>query len=70
MRDWVLKTSPFPNTPLAVMAAYATLSAPCGRRLYSPTGLGLNLYLAMLAGSGVGKNAPLTAIAKTCTPQD
>jgi hypothetical protein len=64
MRDWVLKTSPFPNTPLAVMAAYATLSAPCGRRLYSPTGLGLNLYLAMLAGSGVGKNAPLTAIAK------
>jgi hypothetical protein len=50
--------------PPAGWRAYATLSAPCGRHLYSPTGLGLNLYLAMLAGSGVGKNAPLTAIAK------
>jgi Protein of unknown function (DUF3987) len=64
IRDWILETSPFPNKPLAVMAAYATLSAPCGGRLYSPTGLGLNLYLAMLAPSGAGKNAPLTAVAK------
>jgi hypothetical protein len=64
IRDWITKTAPFPNKPLAVMAAYATLSAPCGGRLYSPTGLGLNLYLAMLAPSGAGKNAPLTAIGK------
>jgi hypothetical protein len=64
MRDWILGTAPFPNKPLAVMAAYATLSALCGGRLYSPTGLGLNLYLAMLAPSGAGKNAPLTAIGK------
>jgi hypothetical protein len=62
--DWITKTASFPNKPLATMAAYATLSAPCGGRLYSPTGLGLNLYLAMLAPSGAGKNAPLTAIGK------
>ena len=52
-RTGFLRRRRFPNKPLAAMAAYATLSAPCGGRLYSPTGLGLNLYLAMLAPSEV-----------------
>lgn len=46
------------------MAALATRSAVCGRRVYTPTGLTLALYLAMLAKTGQGKDAPLKAPAR------
>ena len=64
MRDWILATSPFPNRRMAVMAAFATLSGTTARHLYTPTGLGLGLVMAMLARTTVGKDAPLTAVAK------
>lgn len=61
MRDHVLATAPYPNRPLAAMAALTTLSAVCGSRVYSPTGLTLALYLMMLADTGEGKDAALKA---------
>jgi hypothetical protein len=64
MRDHILATAPYPNRRLAVMAALATLSAACGRRIYAPTGLNLALYLAMIAKTGAGKDAPLRAVPK------
>jgi hypothetical protein len=59
MRDHVLATAPYPNRPLAAMSALATLSAVCGSRVFSPTGLTLALYLVMLADTGEGKDAAL-----------
>jgi hypothetical protein len=64
MRDYVLAIAPYPNRPLAVMSALATLSAVCGRRIYAPTGLNLALYLAMIAKTATGKDAPLRAVAR------
>ena len=64
MRDWILATSPYPNRRMAVMAAFATLSGTTARHLYTPTGLGLGLVMAMLARTTVGKDAPLSAVAK------
>jgi hypothetical protein len=64
MRDWILNTSSHPNPRMAVMAAFATLSGVTARHLYTPTGLGLGLILAMLARTTVGKDAPLSAVAK------
>jgi hypothetical protein len=61
MRDHVLATAPYPNRPLATMSALATLSAVCGSRVYSPTGLTLAIYLVMLAETGEGKDAALKA---------
>ena len=46
------------------MSAFATLSGPTARHLYTPTGLGLGLILAMLARTTAGKDAPLQATAK------
>lgn len=61
MVEWILATSPMPNRPLAVAAATATISTVCGRHLYAPTGTALNIYVAMLAKTGVGKDRPLNA---------
>jgi hypothetical protein len=41
-----------------------TLSAVSGGRIYTPTGLNLSLYLALLAETGEGKDAPLRAPGK------
>ena len=64
MRDWILNTSSRPNRRMAVMAAFAALSGATARHLYTPTGLGLGLVMAMLADTTVGKDAPLTAVGK------
>ena len=64
MADWILLTSRRPNRPMAVAAALAVLSAVCGRHLYGPTGTSLNLYLACLAGTAMGKDRPLSAVAE------
>ena len=59
--DWILATSPMPNRPLAVAAATAVISTVCGRHLYSASRTAMNLYIAMLAKTGVGKDRPLSA---------
>jgi hypothetical protein len=59
--NWILATSPMPNRPLAVAAATAIISTICGRHLYSASATAMNLYIAMLAKTGVGKDRPLSA---------
>lgn len=58
--DYVMATSRRPNRAMAVAAATAVVSTVCGRHLYGPTGTALNLYIVLLAGTGVGKDRPQT----------
>ena len=62
MKDYILATSRLPNPPLAAAASFSILSAACGRRLYTPTGACLSLYVACLGDTGIGKDRPLKAI--------
>jgi hypothetical protein len=62
LTSWILETSYRPNRPLAVAAAVGVLSAVCGRRLFTPTGLSLAAYISCLAKTGVGKQAVLDAV--------
>jgi Bifunctional DNA primase/polymerase, N-terminal len=62
MSEWILATARRPNRPLAVAASVAVLSTLCGRRLYGPTGTALNLYIACLAETSVGKDRPFKAV--------
>lgn len=64
MADWILLSSRRPNRPLAVASALSILSAVCGRHLFGPTGTALNVYIACLAGTAIGKNRPLAAVAE------
>lgn len=64
MASWILASSRRPNRPLAVAASVAVLSAVCGRHLYGPTGTSLNVYIACLAATTVGKSRPLSAVAE------
>lgn len=59
LTDWILNTSRRRSPELAVMASTAFMSAFYGRRVVGPTGCGVNLYLAGIAGPGFGKEAPL-----------
>ncbi len=62
--EWVLNTSRRKSPELATMAAIAFMSAFYGRRVVGPTGCGVNLYLAGIAGPGFGKEAPLQRLVK------
>ena len=64
MVEWILQTSRRPNRPLAVAAATAVLSTVCGRHLYSATGTAMNLYIACLAETAVGKDRPFSAVSE------
>ena len=61
MTEWQLSTSPVPNRRMAVGSSLASVAAVCGRHLYGPTGTALNLYVALLAPTGHGKDRPLSA---------
>jgi hypothetical protein len=58
---WIFDTSRSPIREFSVMSAIAAMSVFFGRRCVGPTGLGLNIYLVMVAPTGFGKNRPLTA---------
>lgn len=60
---WILDTSRRKSPELAVMASIALMSAFYGRRVITPTSAGLNIYLAGIAPSGFGKEAPLQRLA-------
>lgn len=60
--EWILATSRRRTPEFAVMASLAFLSAFYGRRVIGPTSLGVNLYLAGIAGPGFGKEAPQARI--------
>ena len=49
------------NENMALAAAVSIISTLSGRHLASPTGSTLNLYIAMIAKTGAGKNWPLKA---------
>jgi hypothetical protein len=59
--EWVFASAWRPVAEFATIGAIATCSALFGRRYATPTGLGLNLYLIGIAGSGFGKDQPLKA---------
>ncbi len=50
--------APYPNKPLAFAGALATLSLLAGRKYRSVQGVRPNLYVAVLAESGAGKEFP------------
>jgi RepB DNA-primase from phage plasmid len=60
--SWIFETSPSPIAEFSVMAAVALLCGLFGRRWLTQDGLGLNLYVAHVAGSGFGKDRPLKAM--------
>lgn len=70
LTDWILTTSRRRSPELAVMAAIAFMSAFYGRRVVGPTGCGVNLYLAGIAGPGFGKEAPLQRLVKALQDTD
>lgn len=59
---FVHDTSPSPIPEFAITSALALHAGMFGRRWLTPDGLGLNLYMANVAGSGFGKDRPLKAI--------
>jgi hypothetical protein len=67
---WILETSRRKSPELALMAALAFTSAFYGRRVVGPTGCGVNLYLAGIAGPGFGKEAPLQRLVKLLQDTD
>ena len=62
--QWIMTTARRPNRPLAVAAAAAVVSTVCGRHLYSATGTAMNLYIACLAETAVGKDRPFSAVSE------
>jgi hypothetical protein len=61
---FVFDTSPSPIPDFSIMSAVALHAGLFGRRWLTPDGLGLNLYIAHVAGSGFGKDRPLKAMAQ------
>lgn len=62
LRDWITNTSPiYQNEDMSLASAISIISTLAGRRFGSPTGCTLNLYMIMLAGTGVAKNRPIQA---------
>lgn len=60
--QWIFKISPSPIAEFSIMSAVVLLSGLFGRRWLTPDGLGLNIYVAHVAGSGFGKDRPLKAM--------
>jgi hypothetical protein len=68
--QWILDTSRRRSPEFAVMASIAFMSVFYGRRVIGPTGCGVNLYLAGIAGPGFGKEAPLQRLVKLLQDSD
>ena len=73
--EWVMASASYPNREIALVTAVALLSALTGRAYNTYTGAGLNLYLLLLADTGMGKETVATASsklfaasAKSCPP--
>jgi hypothetical protein len=61
---WIFATSPSPIADFSIMSAVTLYAGLFGRRWLTPDGLGLNLYSALVAGSGFGKDRPLKALSQ------
>jgi RepB DNA-primase from phage plasmid len=62
LAHWIYDTSPSPIAAFSVMSAVVLHSVLYGRKYVTPDGLGLNIYVVMVAGSGFGKDRPLKAM--------
>jgi hypothetical protein len=66
----ILEMAPHPNEEVALMAAFSLVAGVVGRR-FNVSGDGLNLYIALLADSGIGKatlkNVVNQALIRGCT---
>jgi hypothetical protein len=59
--DYIYRSSPRPVPVIALLGALALMAGICGRA-YNVSGMGLNLYLMLLAGTGRGKDAMASGI--------
>ncbi len=69
---YIYQSSLYPTAEVAMVASVALLAAITGRAYNTITGTGLNLYIALLANSGMGKEAAATgisALVKHCQTQ-
>jgi hypothetical protein len=66
LAEYLLAAAPHPVHEAALVAALGLVAGVCGR-VYQIDGLGLNLYLCLLAKTGSGKNAISTGIGKLIT---
>jgi hypothetical protein len=62
LAHWIYATSPSPIAEFSVMSAVVLHAALYGRKYVTPDGLGLNIYVVLVAGSGFGKDRPLKAM--------
>ena len=62
LAHWIYGTSPSPIAAFSVMSAVVLHAALYGRNYVTPDGLGLNIYVVLVAGSGFGKDRPLKAL--------
>jgi hypothetical protein len=62
--QWVMASASYPNQEIALVTAIALLSALTGRAYNTYTGAGLNLYVLLLADTGMGKETVATATGK------
>jgi hypothetical protein len=62
LAHWIYATSPSPITAFSVMSAVVLHAGLYGRKYVTPDGLGLNVYVVLVAGSGFGKDRPLKAM--------
>ena len=51
----IAEMSPYPNKSIAIAGAMSLAAGVCGRK-FNVMGLGLNLYVALLGPTGVGKS--------------
>jgi hypothetical protein len=67
LAHWIYDTSPSPIAAFSVMSAVLLHAAFYGRKYITPDGLGLNVYVVLVAGSGFGKDRPLKALKQVAT---
>ena len=57
LAEYIYQTAPRPMKEVAIAGALAMMAGICGRQYNVSSGVGLNLYIIMLAESGMGKEA-------------
>jgi hypothetical protein len=60
-QEWTLRCAPYPCPEASFLGALSLLSYLTGRKIQSIGGLRTNLYLALVAASGTGKDLPRKA---------